>query len=181
MRGKVLKSLNSAAGLDVEILRKHLKGKLPAHMLPSVIVLLDKLPLTTNGKVNYQALPSPEERDVSRADLYAEPQNELEERIAVVWQKVLGLKRVSVYENFFELGGHSLLMVQLHRRVRESLNREIRLVEMFRFPTINSLAKYLKQGESASETGFEKINHRVSRREEALERRRKFNLERKQS
>lgn len=150
-------------------------------MLPSAIVLLDKLPLTTNGKVNYHALPPPEGRDTSRPDLYAGPQDELEERIAAVWRKVLGLKRVGVYENFFEVGGHSLLMVQLHRGVRESLDREFRLVEMFRFPTINSLAKYLKQGERAPETGSGKIENRVSRREEARERRRRFDLERRQS
>lgn len=173
-------SVNTRDGLDVELLRKHLKGKLPEYMLPSAIVLLDKLPLTNNGKVNQHALPPPQDADISRSDLYAAPQNELEERIAAVWRKVLRLEKVGIYENFFELGGHSLLLVQLHRGVRESLKRDIRLMEMFRFPTINSLAKYLKQGESAPETGFEKIDLRVSRREDAIERRRKLNLERKQ-
>lgn len=166
--------------LDDEVLRQYLKEKLPPYMLPSAIVVLDKLPLTNNGKVNRAALPAPQATDVSGAALYAEPQNELEEAIAAVWRKVLRLEKVGVYDNFFDLGGQSLLMVQMHRGVRESLKREIPLVEMFRFPTINSLAKHLRQRERV-ETGNEKIADRVRRREEALERRRKFNLERTQS
>lgn len=166
--------------LDDGVLRQYLKEKLPAYLMPSAIVVLDNLPLTNNGKVNRAALPVPKATDISGAALYAEPQNELEEAIAAVWRKVLRLEKVGIHDNFFDLGGQSLLMVQMHRGVRESLKREIPLVEMFRFPTINSLAEYLVQRERV-ETGVEKIDDRVRRREEALERRRKFNLERKQS
>jgi hypothetical protein len=149
-------------------------------MMPSAIILLDQLPLTRHGKINRRTLPPPQDADISRAALYVGPQNELEQVIAVAWRKALGLEKVSIYENFFELGGHSLLMIQVHRGLRECLRRDVPLVEMFRFPTINSLATFLKQGERA-ETVFSKIDDRARKREEALEQRRKFHRERKQS
>ena len=169
----------SQDSLDIAELRKYLKQRLPEHMMPSAIVLLDQLPLTRSGKINRQSLPLPKETDNARAALYAGPQNELERAIAATWQKALRLEKVSIYENFFELGGHSLLMIEVHRALREKLQRAVPLVELFRFPTISSLASFLKRGERA-ETDFLKIDDRVRKREEALERRRQFNRERKQ-
>ena len=140
-------------------------------MLPTFFVLLDHLPLTKNGKVDRQALPMPQELNMARAAVHVPPQNEIEEVIAAAWQKFLQVEKVSVYENFFELGGHSLLMVQVVDAVGKRLNRHIPLRDMFRFPTVRSLAKYLSQGE-AVEVTFDKIQKRVEQRKEAAKQQR---------
>jgi hypothetical protein len=76
---------------------------------------------------------------------FVPPQNELETAIALVWQKMFGLDRVSVEDNLFDLGGHSLLLVQMHNRLRAALRHEFPLVMLFMHPTIRSLARYLGQ------------------------------------
>ena len=148
-------------------------------MLPAFFVLLDKLPLTNNGKVDRQALPIPQESNRERAAVYMPPQNEMEEAIATAWQEFLQVEKVSIYENFFELGGHSLLMIRVLSALGERLNRHIPLRDMFRFPTVSSLAKHLSQGE-AVETTFGKIQERVEQRKEAAKQQRLLIQERKQ-
>lgn len=170
----------SREALDAKVLRKYLKERLPDYMLPASFVLLDELPLTNNGKVDRLTLPEPKETDRGHAALYVCPQNKLEAAIAAVWQKVLGLEKVSVHENFFDLGGHSLLLVQIHRGVKETLKRDLSLVDLFRFPTISSLANYLGEG-TVVETASEKIQDRARQRVEAATRQRQFIRERKQS
>lgn len=157
--------------IDAEALRKYLQGKLPHYMLPTFFVFLDRLPLTRNGKVDRQALPMPQEVNMARAAVNVPPQNEMEEVIAAAWQKFLQVENVSVYENFFELGGHSLLMVRVVDAVGKRLNRHISLRDMYRFPTISSLAKYLSEGEAVDVT-FDKIQERVAQRKEAAKQQR---------
>ncbi|WP_218920282.1 non-ribosomal peptide synthetase [Chondromyces crocatus] len=124
------------------VLLDHLQTRLPDHMIPSSIVPLKAFPLTANGKMNHHALPEPE---LSRAerDPSAPPRSLLEERLATLWQEVLGLQRVGVHDNFFDLGGHSLLLMRLHERVREQLHRDITILDMFVRPTISALASFL--------------------------------------
>ncbi|MCA1568669.1 MAG: amino acid adenylation domain-containing protein [Acidobacteria bacterium] len=166
---------------DSEAVREFLKRKLPRHMVPAAFVWLDRLPLTSNGKVDRGALPAPSEADRSRAAAcVAAPRNEVEQAIAAAWGEFLRLERVGVHENFFDLGGHSLLLVQVQRAVQEKLKRRIPLLDMFRFPTVSSLTEYLSHG-NATETATEKIKDRVQQREEAAERRQRLARERKQS
>ncbi len=179
-RARIRRPAPATAGRspDGEALRKYLKEKLPQHMLPSTFVWLDKLPLTNHGKIDRAALPPPQEADRERG-VYVAPQNEVEAAIAAIWQTFLQVERVSVYENFFELGGHSLLLVQVQRAVQEKLGRQVSLLDMFRFPTVSSLAKYLNGGE-ATETKSEKIRERVAQRADAARRQRHLAQERKQ-
>lgn len=128
-------------------LRHFLKQKLPDFMVPSAFVMLDKLPLLPNGKVNRQALLAPDKRpDVEAA--YVAPQTETERLIATVWQQTLQIEKVGVDDNFFELGGHSLLLVQIHNKLREIFKQELSMVDLFKYPTISYLAKYLSQEQS---------------------------------
>lgn len=122
--------------------RSFLKAKLPDYMLPSVFVSLDALPLTPNGKVNRKALQVPEEENVPET-VFTAPHSELEQKIAQIWKDTLHLKNVGIHDNFFDLGGHSLLMARVHHRLHEALGREISMVELFQYPTIDALAKYL--------------------------------------
>ncbi len=123
-------------------LRSFLKTKLPDYMLPSVFVSLDALPLTPNGKVNRKALPIPDDESISET-VFIAPHGELEQSIAQIWKDVLNLKSVGIHDNFFDLGGHSLLMARVHHRLNETLGREISMVELFQYPTIDALVKYL--------------------------------------
>ncbi|KYC36596.1 non-ribosomal peptide synthetase [Scytonema hofmannii PCC 7110] len=126
-------------------LRSFLKEKLPDYMMPAAFVPMKALPLTPNGKVDRQALPVP---DGLRPDLeanYVKPQTDLEKSIAHVWQKTLKVEKVGIHDNFFELGGHSLLMVQVHNQLCQIFPGNFSMLELFRYPTISSLAEFLNQ------------------------------------
>jgi acyl transferase domain-containing protein/acyl carrier protein len=132
--------------------RSFLKAKLPDYMLPSVFVSLDALPLTPNGKVNRKALQVPEEETVPET-VFTAPHSELEQKIAQIWKDALHLKNVGIHDNFFDLGGHSLLMARVHHRLHEALGREISMVELFQYPTIDALAKYLSGAKKSLSQG----------------------------
>jgi acyl carrier protein len=134
-------------------------------MVPSALVLLPRLPLTRHGKVDRQALPAPES---SSADHFA-PRSEMERTIAHVWSEALNVESVGIDQNFFDLGGHSLLMVKVHRRLKETLNCELSLMDMFKYPTINSLAQHVN-GES-DEKSFQHIHERLQKRDAARKQR----------
>jgi len=129
-------------------LRNFLKQQLPDYMVPSAFVRLEVLPLTPNGKVNRRQLPKPEGLPPELEATYVAPQTEEERTIATIWQAVLNVEKVGIYDNFFDLGGHSLLMVQVHSKLREVFNKDISIVDLFTHPTISSLARYLCQGQS---------------------------------
>jgi acyl-CoA synthetase (AMP-forming)/AMP-acid ligase II len=86
-----------------EVLRQYVKDKLPAHMLPATFVVVDSIPLNTNGKVDRKALPAPHSRP-ELGTLYKEPQTELERQLTQIWQELLGIDNVGVNDNFFDLG-----------------------------------------------------------------------------
>jgi amino acid adenylation domain-containing protein len=121
----------------------YLKEKLPDYMLPSAFVLLDELPRTPNGKIDRRALPEPDRSDlVTRSEL-ASPQTPTEERLAVLWGEVLGLKQVGRSDNFFELGGHSLLATQLVARIRHTFKVDLSLRRLFESPTLTAVADFI--------------------------------------
>jgi acyl-coenzyme A synthetase/AMP-(fatty) acid ligase/aryl carrier-like protein len=116
-----------------------LATKLPAHMVPTHFVTMKALPLTPNGKIDRKRLPKPG----TTQRTYTAPASELEHKISAVWSELLGLERVGSDDNFFALGGHSLLLVQLQRRLREELSREIAIVDLIANPTPATQAKLL--------------------------------------
>jgi amino acid adenylation domain-containing protein/non-ribosomal peptide synthase protein (TIGR01720 family) len=134
----------------VSELRAFLATRLPAYMLPAAFVLLAALPLNPNGKLDLRALPDPDGTRPAPQATYVAPQNDVEQRIAAIWQAVLGLDRIGVHDNFFELGGHSLLLIQMHSQLREALNQELSVVELFQYPTINALAQHICEKRPAS-------------------------------
>jgi amino acid adenylation domain-containing protein len=121
-------------------LRDHLRQRLPEYCIPSAVIVLDELPLTSNGKVNRHALPAPNDvRDESWSD-YVAPRTPAEEMLAGIWAEVLRVERVGVSDNFFDLGGHSLLATQLISRVREAFRIEIPLRQLFDAPALGDFA-----------------------------------------
>ncbi|MCC5666157.1 amino acid adenylation domain-containing protein [Nostoc sp. CHAB 5784] len=159
--------------LTITELRRFLEEKLPKYMVPSFFVLLEKLPLLPNGKVDRRSLPIPETLRPALEVAYVAPQTEMEQTIAAVWQEVLHLEKVGVNDNFFDIGGHSLLIVQVNNKLQEILNRNLSIVEMFQNPTINSLARYLSQNTEELST-FGAIRQRVQQQIEASNRRKEL-------
>ncbi|MBA1200983.1 amino acid adenylation domain-containing protein [Pseudomonas capeferrum] len=123
-------------------LREYLKAQLPDYMVPAHLVIVERLPLTVNGKLDRKALPVPHGH--MRA-AYALPQGELELKIAAIWVEVLQVEEVSRDDNFFDLGGHSLLATQVASRMRQSLNIDIALRTVFEAPTLAELASLARQ------------------------------------
>jgi phthiocerol/phenolphthiocerol synthesis type-I polyketide synthase E len=120
-----------------------LRESLPGYMVPAVLVFLDELPRNAHGKLDAARLPAPPRTRPELAAAYAAPRSELERAIAAVWRAALKLESVGLDDNFFDLGGHSLLMARVHAQLRESLGREVPLIELFQYPTIGSLARHL--------------------------------------
>jgi acyl-coenzyme A synthetase/AMP-(fatty) acid ligase/acyl carrier protein len=121
-------------------LRRMLRERLPEPMVPSAFVTLERLPLTPNGKVDRKALPAPQALAVqggegARAgagvvDGFVAPRTPTEQVIAEIWQQVLGVPRVSIYDNFFDLGGHSLLSTQVVHHIEQRLKKRLSVAEL---------------------------------------------------
>ncbi len=131
-------------------LRSFLQKKLPDHMIPAGFILLNEIPLTPNGKINRQSLPSPELSGFETERRFAAPVNELEELVANIWADVLGVEKVSVLDSFFELGGHSLLMTQIISRIFRIIRVELPLRDIFENPTVRELAQKIESARLAN-------------------------------
>ena len=112
-------------------------------MVPAVVVVLDEFPRLPNGKPNRKRLPAP---GAARPDLqvpFEPPSGGAEAQVARLWREVLKLDRVGANDNFFDVGGHSLLAVRLFGKLRETFGREIELVDLFTYPTVRAMARFL--------------------------------------
>ncbi len=128
-------------GLD---LRRWLKQQLPDFMVPTSLVAVAAMPLNHNGKVDRQALPQPQIDRLELAATYIAPRNAIEQQIADLWAQVLNLPQVGIYDNFFELGGYSLLGIQVVSRLRQTLQVEILMSNLFQLPTVAALAERIE-------------------------------------
>jgi amino acid adenylation domain-containing protein len=151
-------------------LREFLGTRVPDYMVPSLFVPLAKLPLLPSGKVNRRALPAPEGSQPRNEASFVAPEGDLEQTIAAVWREVLGVDRVGGNDNFFDLGGHSLLVVAVQSRLNAVLKRSVPVVDLFRHPTISSLARALGTG-GAGGLELRSIQDRARRQRDALARR----------
>ncbi|HMF57778.1 MAG TPA: amino acid adenylation domain-containing protein [Pyrinomonadaceae bacterium] len=126
-------------------LRDHLRMKLPDYMIPASFVFLEELPLTRTGKLDLQALPSPDGTRPDLAEDYIAPRTRLEWLLSEMWQEILDIERVGVHDNFFDLGGDSLRAAILINKLQERLGDFLYVVALFEAPTVASLAAYLMQ------------------------------------
>jgi hypothetical protein len=136
-----------AANVAEESLRRFLHARLPDYMVPPVIVWLDQLPLTANGKVDLKALPAPGAgagRGAPRAP-HAEPTNEIEAILVAIWRPILAVPRIGIHDDFFALGGNSLSGTRMIMRVREAFAIPLPVERLFEHPTISRLAPVIEQ------------------------------------
>jgi amino acid adenylation domain-containing protein len=124
-------------------LRDYLSMKLPEYMVPSAFVMLEHLPLTSNGKIDHAALPAPTRQDGTETE-YLPPRNPTEEAMARIWSAVLEIERVGVVDDFFDLGGDSLTSLRLTSRVRQAFGVDITPRDLFNAPTIDALANVVQ-------------------------------------
>ena len=165
---RLVSYINGNDAVKPDELRDYLRESLPDYMVPAHFIVLDGLPVDPNGKVDRAALPAPDgERRVGNA--YVAPASEMESQIAAIWRQVLRLDQVGTDDNFFDLGGNSMLLVRVHGKLKPIVGDGVTVVDMFRFPTIRSLAQRLGQGNTASSDSsrFDEIRDRARRRREA--------------
>ncbi|WP_176560096.1 non-ribosomal peptide synthase/polyketide synthase [Brevibacillus dissolubilis] len=135
--------LVASRNLPVAELRSHIGQHLPSYMIPAFFVQLDQMPLTVNGKIDKKALPKPDAAAMASGAEYTAPRNEIEAMLADCWQTVLGVARISIYDNFFEVGGDSIKAIQISARLNKQGCKMV-ISDLFKNPTIAELSKYIK-------------------------------------
>lgn len=150
--------------VDKEEIENVIRENLPVYMIPKFIVKLEKMPLTLNGKVDVKSLPNPELMlEEEPETIFTVAESEIEKELAGIWCSLLGVDQIDVNQNFFELGGNSITLIKAHAQVDKLYKDKIKLVELFNYPTIKSLASELKARLNDSEeikelSGFQFIS-----------------------
>jgi acyl-coenzyme A synthetase/AMP-(fatty) acid ligase/acyl carrier protein len=129
---------------DQQALISYLRQQLPAYMIPAAFVPVDNFPKTSNGKINYRALPAPTFQ-AQVGTQYAAPRTPVEETIADLFSQLTSVESVGLYDNFFQLGGHSLLITQLASRIQSIFEVELSLRTLFEHPTVVDLAILIEE------------------------------------
>ena len=137
----------SDEGVWLSEIKQQLKSELPDYMVPTLFVLLDKFPLTVNGKIDKKALPAPDGTLLQGE--YVAAQTDTEKALVSIWSELLGIDadKISVTANFFELGGHSLLVVRLVASIRSQLQAELSVKSVFETPTVYDLSALVNAAE----------------------------------
>lgn len=138
--------------IDAQHVRQHVRAKLPDYMVPAYFICLNAFPLTSNQKIDRRALPAPtsqfNQQDPQHKGARTEsPRTELERIIANTWAECLGLNSpasIGINENFFDVGGHSLLLAKVHKHLPEYIQSKVTLIDLYKYPTIQSLARAIE-------------------------------------
>ncbi|HLL45425.1 MAG TPA: amino acid adenylation domain-containing protein, partial [Longimicrobiaceae bacterium] len=142
---------DDGGGAPAAELRGWLRERMPEYMVPSAFVMLERLPLTRNGKVDRRALPVPERSGSARNGAHLRPRDPLESTLAGIFEEVLDVTGVGLDDSFFDLGGHSLLAVRLMSRLQDAMGVRLPAAALFRAPTVERLAEEVRVG-SGGET-----------------------------
>ncbi|WP_176509040.1 non-ribosomal peptide synthetase [Pseudomonas urethralis] len=153
--GQLVAYLVAEQADSLAAIKAHLAAVLPDYMVPSQWQLLERMPLSPNGKLDRKALPKPELGQSRRE--YVAPQNELEQRLAAIWQEVLQVERVGLTDNFFELGGHSLLLVRLVSRIKTEFSVELPIQDAYLADDLGALAALVTRNASPAEQDYDAI------------------------
>jgi polyketide synthase PksJ len=145
--------------INLSELRRYLNASLPDYMIPGEFIRLEKIPVNSNGKVDRKALQS-NRQPGARLETpvsYTAPGSEMEKIIADTWKEVLQREKVGIHDNFFDIGGNSFSIIRLNSRLKEAFNKDIPMTDLFKYPTVASLAHHLSRGEKQGENHFDHI------------------------
>jgi len=131
--------------VTIEDLRHFLKERLPGYMIPANFMLLDAIPLTPNGKLDRQALPTPESGRYIVGESFVAPHLMIHHQLVNIWEELLNTRPIGIRDNFFYLGGHSLLAARLVNRIEQTFGKKVSLSTLFAGPTIEQLAQSLQE------------------------------------
>jgi arthrofactin-type cyclic lipopeptide synthetase C len=137
---------SQSAATSSEAIQFGLRARLPAFMVPARCIILPTFPRNVNGKIDVAALPAPETIPVRRSA--NPPQGELEEKVARIWSQVLNLEATDRDEHFFDLGGHSLLVLRLQAQLRDNLDCQVSVADLFLHPTVATLAAHVSKSKA---------------------------------
>ena len=144
-RKRLVAYIEPAGDVNSAALRDFLRNRLPGYMVPSDFFILDKLPLGPTGKINRNALPSPDELAPETEETAVLATTATQIALATIWESLLGREQIDINANFFDIGGHSLLATQVVSRIRDQLNVELSQRRFFEIPTIAELAVEIEQ------------------------------------
>lgn len=162
--------LASQRRLFVDLIQDFLRKKLPEYMVPPAFSILDKFPLTPNGKIDRKVLPAADILPTSKATS-ALPTTETERILADILKQVLQIEKVGICDNFFDLGGNSLQIIQIHNKIKEIFKKDIPITEIFRYPTISDLDKYFSEARSDFQSSYKQLSRAESRKQKLKKRR----------
>ncbi|WP_046759403.1 phosphopantetheine-binding protein, partial [Kordia jejudonensis] len=128
-----------------EALKNYLEARLPAHMIPSIFIEMDTMPLTPSGKIDRKALPAVDATDFMQQN-YVAATSETEEKLVEIWENILSTTKIGIHDNFFELGGHSLLAIRLISAIQATFQISIGVKDVFENPTISGITKLIQKG-----------------------------------
>ncbi|HEU4962348.1 MAG TPA: amino acid adenylation domain-containing protein [Bacilli bacterium] len=155
-------TLQDGEQASVGDLREQVKASLPSYMVPAGFAILERFPITPNGKVDRKALPKPVAASAPSQAEHAAARNDTERIILDIWQELLQVPNIGIHDNFFDLGGHSLLLAKAHEQIKAATARDFSLMDLFKYPTIAGLMEALFPDGQAEEA---KRAARMSRRE----------------
>ncbi len=159
-RLKLLAVISPGAPITASELRAFGRRSLPPYMLPAITLLERPLPRTATGKISYGALESIDTQESRDVPARVAPSDALEQSISGVWSEVLQVREPAIDESFFDLGGSSLLLLRAHARLQAALGRELSMVHLFEFPTIRTLAQFLRDGARGARSSAQPVEAR---------------------
>ncbi len=147
--------------VKTETVQAQLNKKLPVYMVPKIYVQMDDFPLLSNGKIDRNKLPKPEESAFNKRE-YLAPKGEIEIELTQIWQDLLGMDKIGVLDNFFELGGESILAIKLMSRINEIENVKINLADIFIQKNIKELGQLILRNQNET-SEIVKLNEAVNK------------------
>ena len=153
--------------VEIPLLQSELKNILPEYMIPSAFVPIGGFPLTAQGRIDQSALPLPKGSEAGQAQNPRRSYSEVERAIAQVWRNVLGIEHVEPNDNFFDIGGTSFSMIQVYDQLPELLRQDLRLLDLYNYPTIHALDLYLEHQEEMPRHDADK-EHQQKVQEESI-------------
>jgi amino acid adenylation domain-containing protein len=133
--------------IDKDNIIAFMRTHLPEYMIPRVLIKLDEIPLTSNGKIDRKALPKRDMIDHIEENIYIAPKNENQELLTKIWSEALGLNQISITDDFFELGGHSMIAIKVMVEIEKQTGKRLPLSILFDNSTIEKLALHLSEGQ----------------------------------